>query len=136
MARPYQVNGPRQFLTTPGGVGAIRQVAWNGRDMVLNDDLRIVPLMSPDTVAASSFSAGADPQALLATAARRRPASESLSASDDDLTSGVLFFEIELQPGQTRQVGWVTAMAGGPLALAGRTDGRGHARRRSGGARR
>ena len=112
MARPYQVNGPRQFLTTPGGVGAIRQLAWNGRDMVLNDDLRIVPLMAPDTVAASSFSAGADPQALLATAALRRPADESLSASDDGLTSGVLFFEIELRPGQTRQVGWVTAMTG------------------------
>ncbi len=112
MARPFQVNGPSQFLTTPGGVGPIRDLAWDGRELVLNDAITVVPLAPPDAVAASTFSAGADPQALLATAARRHPADRPLRVSDDGLANGVLFYQIELQPGQTRQVGWVSAMAG------------------------
>ncbi|MDP3802427.1 discoidin domain-containing protein [Brevundimonas sp.] len=112
MARPFQVNGPVQFLTTPGGVGPIQQVDWNGAELVLNDALRIRPLMPPDFVAASTFAAGGDPQALLANADRRRSPGERLVESDDGLAAGALIYEIELYPGQTRQVAWVTAMSG------------------------
>ncbi|KQY91742.1 discoidin domain-containing protein [Brevundimonas sp. Root1423] len=112
MARPFQVNGPVQFLTTPGGVGPIQQVDWNGAELVLNDALRIRPLMPPDAVAVSTFAAGGDPQALLANAARRRSPRDRLVESDDALAAGALIYEIELQPGQTRQIAWGTAMSG------------------------
>lgn len=115
MARPFQVNGPTQFLTTPGGVGPIQQVDWTGGELVLNDAIRIRSLMPVDAVAASTFAAGADPQALLANAARRRPPGERLVESDDGLAAGALIYEIDLQPGQTRQVAWVAPLSG-PLA--------------------
>jgi hypothetical protein len=115
MARPFQVNGPVQFLTTPGGVGPIEQVDWTGGELVLNDAIRIRSLMPVDAVAASTFAAGADPQSLLADAARRRPPDQRLVESDDGLAAGALIYEIELQPGQTRQVAWVAPMSG-PLA--------------------
>ncbi|HYC69055.1 discoidin domain-containing protein [Brevundimonas sp.] len=115
MARPFQVNGPVQFLTTPGGVGPIEQLDWTGGELVLNDAIRVRPLMPADAVAASTFAAGADPQSLLADAARRRAPGERLVESDDGLAAGALIYEIELEPGQTRQVAWVSAMSG-PLA--------------------
>ncbi|NJC42634.1 hypothetical protein GGQ87_002929 [Brevundimonas alba] len=114
MARPFQVNGPVQFLTTPGGVGPLSQVDWTGEELVLNDAIRIRSLMPVDAVAASTFAAGADPQSLLADSSRRRDPGDRLVASDDGLAAGALIYEIELQPGQTRQVGWVSSM-NGPL---------------------
>ena len=115
MARPFQVNGPSQFLATPGGVGAIQQVDWNGAELVLNDAIRIRSLMSPDAVAVSTFAAGADPQSLLADASRRRSPEERLVESDDGLVAGALIYDIDLAGGQTRQVGWVVPLSG-PLA--------------------
>lgn len=117
MARPFQVNGPVQFLTTPGGVGPIQQVDWNGQDMVLNDDIRIRPLMAPDAVAASTFAAGSDPQSLLADFTRQRAPTERVVESDDSLAAGALIYEIELQPGQTRQIAWVAPLSGALTAL-------------------
>ncbi|HEY0600716.1 discoidin domain-containing protein, partial [Brevundimonas sp.] len=115
MARPFQVNGPVQFLTTPGGVGPIQQVDWTGQELVLNDAIRLRPLMPVDAVAASTFAAGADPQSLLADAARRRPAGARLVEADAGLAAGALIYELELQPGQTRQVAWVAPLSS-PLA--------------------
>ena len=115
MARPYQVNGPGQFLATPGGVGPIQQVDWTGGELVLNDAIRIRPLMPVDAVAASTFAAGADPQSLLADANRRRSPEERLVESDDGLAAGALIFEVEVPAGTTRQVAWVAALSG-PLA--------------------
>ena len=112
MARPLQVNGPSQFLAIPGGVGPIEQVDWNGAELVLNDSIRVRPLMPADAVAISTFTGGADPQSLLADAARRRPVDERLVESSDGLMASALIYEIELQPGQTRQVAWATAMSG------------------------
>lgn len=115
VARPYQVNGPGQFLATPGGVGPIRQVDWTGGELVLNDAIRIRSLMPVDAVAVSTFASGADPQSLLANAIRRRSPDERLVESDDGLAAGALFYEIEIPAGSTRQVIWVASL-NGPLA--------------------
>ncbi len=117
MARPYQVNGPRQFLAVPGGVGPIVQVDWTGGELVLNDDTRVRPLVMPDAVAASLFAAGADPHSLLTRPDRRQPVDQRLVESDDGLMAGALFYEVTLQPGETRQFGWMLPMAGTPDAL-------------------
>lgn len=113
MARPFQVNGPSQFLAIPGGVGPIEQIDWNGSTLVLNDAIRISSLAAPDGVAMSTFSAGADPQSLLAAAARRRNAGERHVESDrSTLTSGALLYDVTLQPGETRTFGLVARLAG------------------------
>ena len=56
MARPFQVNGPSQFLAIPGGVGPIEQIDWNGSTLVLNDAIRRACLRTP-TAAATRASA-------------------------------------------------------------------------------
>jgi len=111
-ARPYQVNGPSQFLAIPGGVGPIRRIGWDGAALVLNDAVRVDPLVRPDGVAAATFDAGADPQSLLATG-RRSPPGEPLAVSDADaLMSGALLYDVTLTPGQTRTFGWVAPLSG------------------------
>ncbi|WP_226635166.1 discoidin domain-containing protein [Brevundimonas poindexterae] len=117
MARPYQVNGPKQFLAVPGGVGPIVQIDWTGGELVLNDDTRVRPLVMPDAVAASLFASGADPHSLLTQPDRRQPVDERLVESDDGLMAGALFYQVTLQPGETRQFGWMLPMAGVPDPL-------------------
>lgn len=112
MARPYQVNGPLQFLAIPGGVGPIQQVDWNGATLVLNDNIRVNALVQPDGVTAATFDPGADPQSLLANG-RRSPAAERLVESDaSDLMSGALLYDVTLQPGETRTFGWMAPLSG------------------------
>lgn len=111
-ARPYQVNGPLQFLAIPGGVGPIQQIDWNGGALVLNDNIRVNALVRPDGVTAATFTAGADPQSLLATG-RRSPATERLVESDaTELMSGALLYDVTLQPGETRAFGWMAPLSG------------------------
>lgn len=112
MARPYQVNGPRQFLTTPGGVGPINRLRWTGSAMALNDGPGVRPMVAPDGIALSGFQGGGDPQALLADAARRRAAGPEVSVEDTDLASGAMLYDVTLQPGETRTFGWVSALSG------------------------
>ncbi|WP_420471678.1 discoidin domain-containing protein [Brevundimonas sp. FT23042] len=102
MLRPLQVNGPRQFLTTPGGVSPVPSVRWTGEDIQLADGSRIPPLSMPDTFLASSFAAGADPQSLLASG--RSPAAEA--ADGDALAAGAMVWSVTLQPGETRTFGF------------------------------
>ncbi|KQW84019.1 discoidin domain-containing protein [Brevundimonas sp. Root1279] len=113
MARPFQVNGPTQFLTTPGGVGPIQQIDWNGAAMVLNDNIRVKALVQPDAVAAGTFAAGADPQSLLADHASRRPVDQRLVESDRELMAGAMLYDVTLQPGETRTFGFVAPLSGG-----------------------
>ena len=113
MARPFQVNGPSQFLTTPGGVGPIQQVDWNGAAMVLNDSIRVSALVRPDAVAAAPFAAGSDPQSLLADHANRRPVDQRLVESDRELAAGAMLYDVTLQPGETRTFGFVAPLSGG-----------------------
>lgn len=116
-ARPYQVNGPLQFLAIPGGVGPIRRADWNGAALVLNDDIRVSTLARPDGVVAATFDAGADPQSLLATG-RRSPATERLIVDDaSDLMSGALLYDVTLRPGETRTFGWTAPLSGPAPAL-------------------
>lgn len=112
-ARPFQVNGPRQFLTTPGGVGPIEQVDWNGGTLVLNDAIRISALRAPDAVTLATFASGADPQALFADATTRGSADERRVDSDrDGLAAGGLVYDVSLAPGESQTFGFVARLAG------------------------
>jgi hypothetical protein len=119
MARPFQVNGPSQFLAIPGGVGPIDQIDWNGSTLVLNDAIRISSLAVPDGLVTSRFAAGADPQSLLAHADRTRDPAEAWVDSDSSgLMAGALLYDVVLQPGEARTFGLVTRLAGPTPDLA------------------
>lgn len=119
MARPFQVNGPSQFLAIPGGVGPIEQIDWNGSTLVLNDAIRISALATPDGLVTSRFAAGADPQSLLAQADRARdPAERYVDSDSSALMSGALLYDVTLQPGEARAFGLVTRLAGPTPDLA------------------
>tara|TARA_R110001606_G_scaffold391201_2_gene558903 strand:+ start:125177 stop:128365 length:3189 start_codon:yes stop_codon:yes gene_type:complete len=119
MARPFQVNGPSQFLAIPGGVGPIEQIDWNGSTLVLNDAIRISSLATPDGIALSPFASGADPQSLLANADRRRdPGERQVESDSTTLTAGAMLYDVTLQPGESRTFGLVTRLAGPTPDLA------------------
>lgn len=119
MARPFQVNGPSQFLAIPGGVGPIEQIDWNGSTLVLNDAIRISSLARPDGLVMSRFAAGADPQSLLARADRLRdPAEAHVDSDSSALMAGALLYDVVLQPGEARAFGLVARLAGPTPDLA------------------
>jgi len=115
MARPFQVNGPTQFLTTPGGVGPIEKIEISPIDIRLNDSVAVRALVEADDIVASSFEAGGDPQSLLANAGRRLFMGEGGAGHDaSGLMAGALLYEVTLQPGESRTFGWTSALAGEP----------------------
>ena len=123
MARPFQVNGPSQFLAIPGGVGPIEQIDWNGSTLVLNDAIRISSLVTPDGLVMSRFAAGADPQSLLARTDRLRdPAEAHVDSDSSALMAGALLYDVTLQPGEARTFGLVARLAGPTPDLAPATD--------------
>ncbi len=114
--RPMQVNGPVQFLAVPGGAAPIRRMQWIGWEVVLDDALRIHPLVAPDSVRTAVFDAGSDPQSLLARSAD--PLGEGAVAADaTGLMSGAMLYSVTLRPGETRSFGWVSALDGPRPAL-------------------
>jgi hypothetical protein len=127
MARPLQVNGPSQFLAMPGGHGPIEQIDWNGSTLVLNDAIRISSLAAPDGVAINRFESGADPQSLLADARHRRAAEGRHVESDiSALMAGALLYDVVLQPGERRTLGFVARLAGPTADVAPVADVAGH----------
>lgn len=115
-ARPMQVNGPVQFLAVPGGASPIRQMQWHGGELVLDDAVRIHPLVAPDAVRTATFEAGADPQSLLAHAGAG-VRDGALTADQTGLMAGAMLYTVTLRPGETRTFGWVSALAGMRPAL-------------------
>ncbi len=115
-ARPMQVNGPVQFLAVPGGASPIQQVQWTGAELVLNDALRVHPLVAPDDVRLATFASGADPQSLLARGPDA-PRGAVVESDSTGLMSGALTYSVTLRPGETRSFGWVSALAGERPAL-------------------
>lgn len=120
MARPFQVNGPRQFLTTPGGVAPISGFAWRDEQLFV-DQTPLMLLAYPDRVISSTFQQGADPQSLLMsgralTERRTEPpfTTAALNAAEDPtgLASSALLYGYDLQPGETRTIGFATALTG------------------------
>lgn len=115
-ARPMQVNAPRQFLAIPGGVSPVETIGWDGAQLSLNDAVRVQPLAAPDQIALATFDAGSDPQSLILPSARRPVAKLMTTTDATGLAAGALTYEVMLQPGETRTVGWVSQLSGDALA--------------------
>lgn len=56
--RPFQVNPPWQFLNTIGGFAPIRDIAFDGRAVTVNEHRRIVPLSLPFGFGAATLDHG------------------------------------------------------------------------------
>jgi hypothetical protein len=109
--RPFQVNAPRQFLNTPGGFSAIRDLSWDGKALTINGEDKIYTLERPAGVALASFDTGLLPHAGGAGGER---ADAVLAAHDDTgMASAALRYEIDLPPHGGAVLGVVLPMAGG-----------------------
>jgi hypothetical protein len=111
--RPWQVNPPQQFLTTPGGARRIERLAWRGGRLAV--DGRDGPGFStPPTRVTALPMAGGLGLADLA-------AAPALSTLLDPLghASALLSWELRLGPGETRVVGLEAELgsSSGPFAL-------------------
>jgi hypothetical protein len=120
MARPMQVNGPSQFLTTPGGASPVRGISWSGITAILDqtpgvpgENSAVVFAAQPDRVAMAPFEAGSDPQSLLT-----RGATPNRTVTDPSgLAAVAAIYDVRLKPGETRTLSFYSdldRMAGVP----------------------
>lgn len=110
MARPYQVNGPRQFLAVPGGVGPIYKLEVISSQLIIDD--HVVNFWGrADRVAVARFEEGADPQSLLQGAEAFAVLAERHVVTDETgLMAGALLIDVELNPGESRTIAFVTGL--------------------------
>jgi hypothetical protein len=100
--RPFQVNPPTQFLNAPGGVSAIRQIAWDGKAFVVNNEHHVYPITPPNDARAFPYEAG-PPTQWLASSERRGGARQVHDRAG--YASGVLLYRLTLPPRGTTTVG-------------------------------
>jgi F5/8 type C domain len=103
--RPWQVNPPQQFLTTPGGASPVRELAWADGMLAVNGRRLLRPTERPRTVNAAPFDAGVSLDAL-----RNAPALTALKDPQSH-ASALLQFDLTLQPGERRTIGWTAPLA-------------------------
>lgn len=108
--RPFQVNGPRQFLNTVGGHSPIASLRWDGSSLRAGDKTRISPLTPPQAVGVTSFDGGFSPERLLLAASAGSIALEDASG----MASGAMVYEIDLAPGASRTIEIAAPLIGDP----------------------
>jgi hypothetical protein len=114
-ARPFQVNPPTQFLTTPPGVSRIDSIAWDGEAFAVNGKRRVYALRQPAAAGVSSFDAGAIPAQLAGDGwTARRQVEDPFG-----FASGALAYDFELEPGAHAEVGLWIPLAGGAVPPPG-----------------
>ncbi len=115
--RPFQVNPPSQFLSTPGGVSAIHDVRWDGTALTINDNRQVFPLRAPDRAGMFPSDAGAIPKLLAAA-----DWGQSQKVHDDlGYASAALGYDLRLAPRASTQVAIVLPLSG--TAVRPRLDG-------------
>lgn len=106
--RPWQVNPPQQFLSTPGGASPVAQLRWDGRALAVNDRAPLHFTAPPQAVAARSYDGG---QGLQALQAALRPAAQAFMLKDPQQhASALLQWPLTLAPGETRTIGLVAPL--------------------------
>lgn len=112
--RPFQVNAPRQFLNTPGGFSAIRDLRWDGRQISVNGENKIHTLQLPAGVELSSFDGGLLP------GTGRAPSNSARHLHDETgMASAALTYDVVLPPYGSVAIGAVLPMAGDVMPPAG-----------------
>ena len=105
--RPMQVNPPTQTLNLVGGVSRIEQIRWDGAAFQVNDDWSVYPALKPDSVSLTGFERAGFPHVQNGAATTD---SQSLVAPGG-FGSGVMYFHVDLEPGEVCDVSVVTMLA-------------------------
>jgi hypothetical protein len=111
--RPLQVNPPWQFLGTPGGVGAIHRLAYDGRTVRV-DGRGVVPLDRPSGFGAATFDEGEVVSEYLARGAL--PA-RSVASDSAGYAAGALAYDLALPAGAAREIALAAPFGSGSPAL-------------------
>lgn len=98
--RPFQVNPPWQFLGTPGGTARVDSIRWTGSALVVNGDRRIIPLVAPGRVGATTFDQGEIGERLR----QGIPPSASAIRDTSGAASAALAYPLALAPGDSADV--------------------------------
>ena len=104
--RPMQVNPPTQTLNLVGGVSRIEQISWDDAAFRVNGDWSVYPDLKPDQVSLAGFERAGFPHVQDAIA---RTNSQSIVAPGA-FGSGVMYFHVDLKPGEVRQATVVTVL--------------------------
>ncbi|MEO6280762.1 hypothetical protein [Roseateles sp.] len=99
--RPWQVNPPQQFLSTPGGISPLASVNWANGALTATG-VSIQPSETPTEVRASPWSSGPG----LATLLQAPPLTHLLDV--DTLPSTLMRFDLDIPAGESRRLGWMT----------------------------
>lgn len=110
--RPFQVNPPTQFLNGSGGVAAIHRLDWNGRELRVNDEIPVTPLVPPQLFTAARFDAAPTPQEWLASP---RPVRQLVDVTG--FASGAFVYRRKVAPGAGFTVAFVVPWTARDLAL-------------------
>ncbi|HEY0953806.1 MAG TPA: hypothetical protein VGE36_03545 [Roseateles sp.] len=99
--RPWQVNPPQQFLSTPGGISPLPAIGWEAGALSAAG-LQLKPRETPAEVRAARWSDDPGLAGLL-------QATPLTQLSDPEgLPSALMRFDVELAPGEAKQLGWVS----------------------------
>ena len=118
--RPFQVNPPAQFLSQQGGVSAINELNWTGRELtVLGADrtTSVVPLEKPDSVIVATFDSGG----ALERARHRNMPLQTHIRDETGLASAALTYRLVVPPRGSRTVRIVVPFPGAPAAFVDAT---------------
>ena len=96
--RPFQVNSPAQFLNTEGGVSRIRDLAFESNRVSVDGRPAVYPRTQPRAFRAVTLAADAPCNWLPTNAGSARV------HDDSGFASGALLYDVDLQPGQTREI--------------------------------
>jgi hypothetical protein len=96
--RPFQVNSPAQFLNTEGGVSPIRDLAFQNNRVTVDGRPGVYPRTLPRTFRAVTLAADTPCDWLPTNVGSAR------IHDDSGFASGALLYDVDLQPGQTREI--------------------------------
>ena len=99
VVRPFQVNPPAQFLNTPGGVSPIREISFADPAVHVDNRPSVFAFPSPQSFRAATLAADTPCDWLSNTQAPAQVTDES------GFASGALLYELDLAPGESRQIG-------------------------------
>lgn len=104
--RPWQVNPPQQFLSTPGGASPVHSLAWQWPFLQVNGRPALQLLSAPRRVSAQGLDGGLGLAALAAA-----PALQARPLRDPQQhASALLDYALQLAPGESVSLGWVAPL--------------------------
>ncbi|MDO9073632.1 MAG: hypothetical protein Q7U73_10225 [Rubrivivax sp.] len=114
--RPWQVNPPQQFLSTPGGASQVRALSWDGLGLAVDGRAPLRFTVMPQSVAGLPFDGGLGLAALQAAA---QPAAAKFALRDPQThASALLQWSFTLAPGASHTVGVVAPLGRTPATAA------------------